>query len=70
MIREQGSDTTRIEIRGGVHDGATGTIVHTWDEEDGRIVTVALDSGGSLDLTFPGQSRETANAESIRTLGS
>ena len=68
MLREQGSDTRRVEIRGGTHDGATGRIVRTWDEGESQIVTVALDSGGIVELTLP-SSREKASAETIRTLG-
>ncbi len=68
--REQGSDTSRVEIRGGVHDGATGRITGVWDGEDEQVVTVALDAGGSLDLTFHRQQRETAEAVTLRTLGS
>lgn len=67
--REHGSDTSRVQIHGGEHDGATGTIAHTWDGEDARIVQVALDTGGTLDLTFTHRSRETANAVTLRTLG-
>ena len=65
--RETGSDTRRVEIKGGVHDGATGTIVGTFDEDDAQFVTVALDSGGTLELTL--SHREKAQASTIRTLG-
>lgn len=68
--REQGSDTSRVEIRGGVHDGATGRIVNVWDSEDEQVVTVALDQGGTLDLSFTRHKRETAQAEVLRTIGS
>lgn len=67
--REQGSDTSRVEIRGGQHDGATGTVLHSWDDGSNRVITVALDSGGTVELAFDGARRETASTESLRTLG-
>lgn len=68
--REQGSDTTRVEIHGGVHDGATGTIMDVLDEGDGQVVTVALDTGGTVELSFE-TARETASrSQTLRTIGS
>ncbi len=72
--REQGSDTSRVEIRGGAHDGSTGMIVHQWSDGKSQIVQVALDAGGTVDLQLtPGVTpREAARNDTVtlRTLGS
>lgn len=70
--RETGSDTSRVQIHGGVHDGATGTIVASFNEGGERVVAIALDTGGQVELTFDDTNkRETAaRAQTLRTIGS